>query len=95
MVSLADMMSEPRFVVAEMVEGTDLLIPVLRDGRIVGAEESLEDIRERTRRQSAKLHPGIRRFMNPHEYPVGIDIGLHERRDAMIRAERAEAEDQS
>ena len=22
--------------------------------------------------------------MNPHEYPVGIDVGLHELRDAMI-----------
>jgi nicotinate phosphoribosyltransferase len=39
--------------------------------------------------QVAKLHPGIRRFMNPHEYPVGIDIGLHELRDQMIRQMRA------
>jgi nicotinate phosphoribosyltransferase len=24
------------------------------------------------------LHPGIRRFMNPHEYPAGLERGLHE-----------------
>ena len=31
-----------------------------------------------------QLHPSVRRFMNPHEYPVGLDIGLHELRDSMI-----------
>jgi hypothetical protein len=24
-------------------------------------------------------------LLNPHEYPVGIDIGLHEQRERMIR----------
>ncbi len=26
--------------------------------------------------------------MNPHEYPVGLDIGLHELRDTMIHQAR-------
>ena len=63
----------------------DLLIPVVRRGQVVRESESLEGIRERARSQLSKLHPTIRRFMNPHEYPVGIDIGLHELRDQMIR----------
>lgn len=30
------------------------------------------------------LDPTIRRFLNPHEYPLGLDIGLHEIREEMI-----------
>jgi nicotinate phosphoribosyltransferase len=72
-------------------EPRDLLVPVMRKGQIAGASEALAAIRARATDQVAKLHPGIRRFMNPHEYPVGIDIGLHELRDQMIRQMRAPA----
>jgi nicotinate phosphoribosyltransferase len=66
-------------------EAQDLLQPVLRQGRLLQEFESLSAIRERAVAQLARLHPGIRRFMNPHAFPVGIDIGLHEVRDRMIR----------
>ena len=66
-------------------EPHDLLVPVMREGQIAGETEALAAIRARATDQVAKLHPGIRRFMNPHEYPVGIDIGLHQMRDQMIR----------
>ena len=65
-------------------QATDLLTPVVRGGSIVSEPESLEVIRVRVQSQLAKLHPAIRRFLNPHEYPVGMDIGLHELRDRMI-----------
>lgn len=63
---------------------TDLLEPVVREGEIIAARESLVQIRARVQQQLAKLHPTIRRLLNPHEYPVGLDIGLHEHREAMI-----------
>ncbi len=66
----------------------DLLTPVIRGGRVVRDSEPLEVVRERARGELQRLHPTIRRFMNPHEYPVGLDVGLHERRDAMIHAAR-------
>ncbi|MCU0879268.1 MAG: hypothetical protein MUF06_15905, partial [Pirellulaceae bacterium] len=53
--------------------------------------EPLAAIRERTGQQLAQLHPGIRRFLHPHEYPVGLDIGLFERREALIEQLRDEA----
>jgi nicotinate phosphoribosyltransferase len=53
--------------------------------------EPLAAIRERTDQQLAQLHPGIRRFLHPHEYPVGLDIGLFERREALIEQLRDEA----
>ncbi len=66
----------------------ELLVPTMRGGKPVAKPEPLEAIRERVQSQLARLHPGVRRFMNPHEYPVGIDVGLHELRDAMIREVR-------
>jgi nicotinate phosphoribosyltransferase len=66
----------------------DLLTPVIRGGKLAAPVEDLEKIRKRVQEGLAKLHPTIRRLMNPHEYPVGLDIGLHERRDDMIREAR-------
>lgn len=63
----------------------DLLVPVMRNGARLAAPELLAAIRERAANQLRQLHPGIRRFMNPHSYPVGLDIGLHELRSQMIR----------
>jgi nicotinate phosphoribosyltransferase len=56
----------------------DLLVPVLRKGQIVYASPTIDAIRQRTERQLAYLHPGIKRFLNPHQYPTGLDKGLHD-----------------
>ncbi|HEX2474071.1 MAG TPA: nicotinate phosphoribosyltransferase, partial [Lacipirellulaceae bacterium] len=66
----------------------DLLTPVIRGGEIIAPVEDLDEIRKRVQESLEKLHPTIRRLMNPHEYPVGLDVGLHERRDEMIREAR-------
>lgn len=62
----------------------DLLVPVFRDGRRVLPEAPLAELRARTLRELERLHPGSRRFANPHEYPVGLERGLHERRMFLI-----------
>src|SRR3954467_3668864 len=62
----------------------DLLIPVARAGKVVYATPPLAESRARTQRQLAHLHAGIKRFVNPHQYPVGLDPALHERRTRMI-----------
>lgn len=73
---------------AGKAEAVDLLTPVLRAGNVVAEPEGLEAIRQRMKENLQAVHPTIRRFMNPHEYPVGLDIGLHELRDAMIHEAR-------
>jgi nicotinate phosphoribosyltransferase len=62
----------------------DLLVPVMRGGKMTGDPEDLNIIRQRAASQLARLHPTIRRFLNPHEYPVGIDVALHELREQML-----------
>ncbi|HEY2882017.1 MAG TPA: nicotinate phosphoribosyltransferase [Pirellulales bacterium] len=66
----------------------DLLVPMVREGKRVGPLENLVQVRNRVQQELASLHPGVRRFLNPHEYPVGIEQSLHEARDQMIRAAR-------
>jgi nicotinate phosphoribosyltransferase len=72
--------------------GEDLLVPVMRGGKPAGSlaqgTETLQVARTRAAQQLAGLHPSVRRLLNPHEHPVGIDVGLHERRDQMIREVR-------
>lgn len=75
------------------VDGDDtveeLLQPVLREGDRVTPAPSLDDIRARTRAQLDALHPTIRRLLNPHEYPVGLEERVHERRTDLALAARA------
>lgn len=66
----------------------EVLIPVMQNGRRLQAEESLATIRERVQMQLSRLNAGTKRFLNPHEYPVGLDARLQAKRDQMIRAAR-------
>lgn len=74
--------------IASKAAATDLLEPALRDGQVFAEVEDLEAIRKRMKENLERLHPTIRRFMNPHEYPVGLDIGLHELRNEMVQQAR-------
>ena len=63
---------------------TDLLVPLFRDGQAAAESWTLTDARRRAQEQLALLHPGIRRFINPHEYPVGLEQGLHDLKTELI-----------
>jgi nicotinate phosphoribosyltransferase len=62
----------------------DLLVPVLRNGQRVGDLPGIGEAQARAREQLQALHPGHRRLLNPHEYPAGLDLRLHERRSALV-----------
>jgi nicotinate phosphoribosyltransferase len=66
----------------------DLLVPVVRGGRVVYEPPPLPAIQARAKEQLASLHPGIRRFVNPHEYPVGLAQELHELKARLVREAR-------
>jgi nicotinate phosphoribosyltransferase len=68
----------------------DLLVPIFRAGELVYSPPSLRDVQQRARQQLAKLHPGIRRFVNPHQYPVGLERNLFELRTELILKARGE-----
>ena len=66
------------------VQHEDLLIPVVRNGELVYVVPTLAKVKQRRDQDIAKLHPAVRRFVNPHEYPVGLEPSLHSRKSAMI-----------
>lgn len=67
----------------------DLLVPVFREGKQVYEPPTIHDSRERTKKQLAMFHQGIRRFANPHQYPVGLESQLHEVKRELILKARA------
>jgi len=66
----------------------DLLVPVFRGGKRVYEPPPPGDARRRADEQLAALHEGVRRFLNPHRYPAGIEKGLHDLRTELILAAR-------
>lgn len=62
----------------------DLLVPIYKQGKLIFEGEGLATIRKRRQDQLNTFHSGIRRFVNPHEYPVGLERGLHELRTNLI-----------
>lgn len=68
----------------------NLLKPVVRKGKVVIAadEFDLEKIRKRRADDIQRLHPTIKRFLNPHAYPVGLELGLHNLKSEMVLERR-------
>ena len=62
----------------------DLLIPIMKEGKLVYDLPSLESIRQRVREQLPRFHEGIKRFVNPHVYHVGLEKGLYEFKTNLI-----------
>ena len=69
-----------RTAIDPAMRSEDLMVPVFRGGACVHAAPPLADVRKRTADQLSQLHPTIRRLLNPHEYPVGLEQSLAERR---------------
>jgi len=62
----------------------ELLVPVFRQGRRVYDPPPLQDVRARTLEQLDHFHSGIKRFVNPHLYPVGLELGLFDLKTRLI-----------
>ena len=62
----------------------DLLEPVFRKGRLVRESPPIDAIRMRVKSQLEALHAGVKRFLNPHSYPVGLEEKLFNRRRELV-----------
>ncbi len=70
------------------IEYEDMLHPIFRQGRLVYDRPGLDAIRMRVKEQLGALHEGVKRFQNPHGYPVGLELGLFERKRELILSSR-------
>jgi nicotinate phosphoribosyltransferase len=65
-------------------EARDLLVPVVRAGRVVYDRPPLAAIRARAGEELARFHAGVRRFVHPHQFPVGLERRLHDLRTRLV-----------
>lgn len=82
MIDPLDFTKRRRFSTAQSFD--DLLVSVFRTGELVYSLPDIHAVRARVQDQLARLHPGVRRFVNPHTYPVGLENGLHELKTELI-----------
>ncbi|UFH54671.1 nicotinate phosphoribosyltransferase [Spirosoma sp. KNUC1025] len=82
MIDPLDFTKRRRFDATQPYE--DLLVPVFREGSCVYELPNIHDVRARVQTQLADLHPGVKRFVNPHTYPVGLEKTLHELKTELI-----------
>ena len=67
----------------------ELLKPIFRAGKLVYDMPDLNSVQRRTKDQLSHLYAGVKRFINPHRYPAGIERGLFDLRQSMIQNARS------
>nr|WKN34728.1 nicotinate phosphoribosyltransferase [Tunicatimonas sp. TK19036] len=65
-----------KVIQADEASFEELLIPVFRDGQPVYESPNIQTIRDTTLQSLAELPKGVKRFVNPHSYPVGLEEKL-------------------
>ncbi len=70
--------------IQEGLDYQELLVPVFRKGRLVYKVPSAKEAREHCQRELGRFHPSIKRRINPHQYPAGLEKRLHELRTWLI-----------
>ena len=62
----------------------EVLVPLARGGKSVFGQTDCIEAQQRARDEVARLDVSYKRFLNPGEYPVGLDFGLAATRDRLI-----------
>jgi nicotinate phosphoribosyltransferase len=70
--------STRRKTIAPGTASEELLVPVFEGGKLIYELPDLLTIKARTREQLDRLHESIRRYLNPHSYPAGLEASLHQ-----------------
>ena len=77
----------------------ELLVPAVRAGKRLQPNAPLLEAQQRARAELASFDAGIKRFANPHRFPAGLEVQLHEKKMQMVeraanqRLERDETSD--
>lgn len=71
--------------ISKNCESRDLLVPIFRNGQRVYDLPTLEECRSNTRRELNSFPVGIKRFLNPHQYDVGMERSLYNLKVGLIQ----------
>jgi nicotinate phosphoribosyltransferase len=67
---------------------SELLKPMFENGKRIYRPQPVKEIRERVQQQLQTLHESIKRFVNPHLYPVGLEEKLSNLKTELILQNR-------
>lgn len=62
----------------------DLLIPIFRKGQPVYQMPDIKVTKALVKSEIGKIHSSIKRFTNPHEYPVGLEEKMYKLKQKLI-----------
>ncbi|HEX9493828.1 MAG TPA: nicotinate phosphoribosyltransferase [Thermoanaerobaculia bacterium] len=80
-----------RRAIPESATYEDLLVPIFKRGKRVYELPGIEQIRARRAAALERFHDGIKRFVNPHRYPVGLEKNLFDLKTRLILEVRGAA----
>lgn len=66
----------------------DLLVPIFRRGNLEYQRPAIDKTRGLAKTELDRFYQGVKRLLNPHIYPVGLELGLHEIKSRLIREAR-------
>jgi nicotinate phosphoribosyltransferase len=69
---------------SEITEIEPLLVDILKQGRLLNDSPSIEEMRRVRNADIERLHPGVRRIMNPHIYHVSLTQHLWDLKQSLI-----------
>ena len=79
-----------RRVLRPELAGHDLLVPMVRSGKVLPLP-TLEESRRHAQTQLGRFHAGVKRFVHPHQFPVGLELSLFEFKTRLILEARGHA----
>ena len=71
--------------ISKGLQSKDLLEPIFRQGQCVYRCPSLQEIRQYTQLELGRFNIGIKRFLNPHVYVVGMEKSLYDLKINLIK----------
>jgi nicotinate phosphoribosyltransferase len=66
----------------------DLLVPIFRRGDLVYERPSIHQMRGLVQSELGRFYSGVKRLLNPHIYPVGLELGLYEFKSRLMHETR-------
>jgi nicotinate phosphoribosyltransferase len=84
-----------RMTIPDGTSFTDLLVPVFRAGEAVYETPPLPQLRQHAQDQLACLQAGVKRFVDPQPYPVGLEQRLYEMKTQLISQARGATDERN
>lgn len=77
-------LTRQKIIKPDGLEYEELLVPVFRQGKQVYQMPDIRSIRAETEKSLSELPSGVKRFVNPHSYPVGLEEKLYKLKTDLV-----------